>query len=178
MKRLLILLSIASIVICSCYSVVQVNKPYGESAQITIRYNPISFPVELLAVDSNSVSALRLGSVVRVAMENVEQIDVPEYRVSRGAKVLSGGLCVLGQGIATAVAFGQNEPGIGLLGLGLTLGTIYAFGHSDPPTHFSPPLTTERLEWLRRYCRYPQGLSDENWQTLLSRYRQKDFESL
>ncbi|MFH1862963.1 MAG: hypothetical protein ABH878_09165, partial [bacterium] len=68
-----------------------------------------------------------------------------------------------------------DEVGWTVLAGGAMAGTAYGFFSSGPKVHFLFPLSQKNFDKLRLYCRYPQGLNNEQWQTVLRSYQQREF---
>jgi hypothetical protein len=71
-----------------------------------------------------------------------------------------------------------NQPGWGVIS-GLTMvGTICGFAFGEQDVSFWFPLDETERERLRLFCRYPQGLSKDQWSTMLRHLGQEDFRRL
>jgi hypothetical protein len=53
-----------------------------------------------------------------------------------------------------------------------------ARGSGEPETSFSSPFDEAKVRKLELYVRYPQGLTDQQWNSLLRFHGQRDFASL
>jgi hypothetical protein len=164
------------IIFCTCTSSVRVLKASGETAILTLN-NDTQYVGELITVTDTTLFFNYLGTIFQVPFSEVKNVYVKGYSL-KGQKVGATVLLMLIDG--TIVVLGITS---GNLWWSFAFGaliplTLITFRTSDPKVDFSPSLTDNDLEQLRLYCRYPQGLAQEQWEDLLSYYQQDDFKSL
>ena len=176
MKRLPIILAIG-FWLCSCASSVHVLKPEGETATIEL-HNFQSHVGEILAVSDSVVYVRFFNKITVIDLSYVKKIFIHGYRISPGSKVAAAIPPLLLEGLVMSVAFSEDADAWGYLSMGAMVLTIYGFSTGDPQTSFSPPLKKNNIEKLKLYCRYPQGLTPEQWRELLSLNGQQDFNRL
>jgi hypothetical protein len=171
--RLKTVLLCGILVVCACVSPVRVTKPGGDNAVVVFRQGG-SARVELLAVTDSSLFFLRDNAVMRTALADISRVRVAGYSVATGKYVALGAISivnaafcvwVMSRGIWQFVA--ATVPLWGL-------GTWWLLS-DEPRVDFRSPFDTGAREQLALYCRYPQGLTDEQWQELLRFYDQDAF---
>lgn len=166
----------AFLLLCSCAatSKVQVLKPEGEKIKLTLRDSRM-YEFEILAV-SDSLLYLSDGRKLSLApLSDVQNIRVHWDSIDAGSKVLGAIPPLILEGIVMGAAFHTDQTGWGVASIAAMGVTIFGFATANPKVNFSFPLEKDKLTKLRLYCRYPQGLTDEQWKLLLQRYRQTDF---
>lgn len=159
---------------CSCASRVNVLKPEGEKATLTLP-NLAVLEIEILAISDSLLYVTNGKKIIIAHLSDVRSVHIHGYRVPRASKVLAAIPPVLFEGIVMLTALGVDQPVWGMIAMITIGGTIYGFTSGDPKVNFSFPLEINELEKLRLYCRYPQGLTNEQWKDLLQQLNQEDF---
>lgn len=162
------------LLLCSCFSSVEVTKPGGDEAVVTLSDGD-RVRVELLALTDTSLLYVRDNAVWRTGLADVCRVHVEGYSVrtnKMGAAVfislLIGAVCI-DMVLHTNYWYFAVPPAVGYAyGMPMLLG-------QNPKVDFSSPLDTSARQQLALYCRYPQGLTDGQWQELLHFYHQDAF---
>jgi hypothetical protein len=163
---------------CSCASSVDVLKPTGDQATVTLR-DSTKHRVELLGVSDSVLYVVEGGAISSLRLSDVQNVYIHGYRISERQRTLGAIPVLLLQGIAAYSAFVATEGsfGAGLFASGSLICTALGFatGAGEPDISFSHPFDENRLQKLRLYSRYPQGLTVAQWSRLLAFHGQMDF---
>jgi hypothetical protein len=173
MTRTLMIMTFV-LLLCSCASSVNVLKPEGETASIEL-YNSQAPVGEILAVSDSMLYFMYANKINVVDLSYVRKIFVHGYSISPGTKMLAAIPPLFLEGLVMAVAFSEEAPAWGYISIGAMVLTIYGISTGNPKVSFSPPLKEKELKKLKLYCRYPQGLTLEQWNELLRLNGQEDF---
>jgi len=173
MKKSIILLA-SILLFCSCVSMVKVRKPLGDRATLKLR-NLEKHKVELLAISDSLLYVTDDKEISIAHFSDIRNVYIHGYRVHPGLKVLTAIPALLLEATVMIVALDVGQNGWGLVSVIAMAGTIDGFATGDPKVYFSFPAKNEEIEKLKLYCRYPQGLTDEQWERMLQHFKQKEF---
>lgn len=174
MKTCLQLLVIL-VLFCSCaIGTVKVTKPYGETAIITLQ-NTEKLKGELLAISDTLLYYYMPNKLYITRIVDIKEIFILEYTNRQSLKVgaLLPSLPI--EGCVAAVAFDVNQPTWGLISLLTMAVTVLSITGGNPQVDFERPIKESDMEKLRLYCRYPQGLTDKQWEELMNYIVQEGF---
>lgn len=168
-----VVLLCALLSVFACVSPVREIKPGGDDAVVTFR-NGGEGLVELLALSDSSPFFIRDDQVWQSALADVSRIRVKGYSERTGKDWAAGCtdlfiavLCL--DVIAHDAWYFAVAPASGCI-----VGTPVLF-RDEPQVDLRPPLDATARQRLALYCRYPQGLTDAQWQELLGFYHQDTF---
>jgi hypothetical protein len=150
---------------CACIGgSVGTLKPTGEQASVLLR-DEREMKGELLCLGDTSLCMIADGRIVHLPLASIEEIQVPDFD-NRDTKAAAG-LPMILLDILMMGSFSGNGEKTGPILFGasaLLLG--YSIATRSPNSLFSRPFDGETLERLSLFCRYPAGLTGEQWQTL------------
>jgi hypothetical protein len=165
---------------CSCASQVDVLKPSGEQATVTL-CDMTKHKVELLVVSDSVLHVVEGGRISFVNLSDVQNVYVHGYRIS-GPQMMLGAIPVLFlEGMVAYLTFSEGWfQWCGLFSVILIPLTIhsYAKGAGEPEVSFSSPFDETEVRKLKLYVRYPQGLTDQQRNRLLRFHGQADLAPL
>ena len=159
---------------------VLIIKPEGDQAQLKLQQGK-ALTVELLAVTDTHLYFLQQKQIHRILLENVQKIKIQEpYR----------GVTKVGKFILLLPAYffeyrvfryaierdDVRDRSAWIAGVAFVLTARSNFS-GFPKVAFAKPLDRKDIEALKLHCRYPQGLSTEQWKSLLRHSGQDDFQS-
>lgn len=172
-KYLFILLCI--VLILSCTSSVKFLKPHGEN--ISIKFiDGGKLKGELLALDDDMLFCESDGLLYKIKEENVSKIYVADYSL-KNKKIITMLPPMLVCGMFAIIGFTGDDPEHKvILGIAALL-PIPTFFFGDPKVDFSTPFEGDDLEKLKLYSRYPQGLTEEQWEQVLKYCDQDTFKT-
>lgn len=173
---------LSTILICSCshISVPDPNKPEGDTASLTLEDNS-SHGIELLAITDSELYARMNGTIYLVNLTSIQQLHISAYSKNAWAGVGKFLLAIPTVGLEILVGNAGSEtkhPEWTVLAIVAVVATISAIGSGEPKVTFKFPANQRDLADIRLYCRYPQGLNQEQWRVLLDHYGQDDFQTL
>jgi hypothetical protein len=158
---------------CNCISTNHAGRPGGGDAMITLA-DKSHLHAELLSVTPNDLYYLSAQRVWRCPLDELRSVRVEGYDMTAGKIVTLALFGAADVGVtvlwASAGCWQLAVPAIPLL----LIGTAVALS-SELPVKHRYPLTEGSRTQLALYCRYPQGLTDVQWQELLSFHRQDKF---
>ena len=158
---------------CACASSVKVLKPTGEIVTLTLK-NASGYDAELLSISDSTIYLMHQNQIGRIALLDVKKIHVVQgYEISPAAKLIAVIPSIFIEGVIVRAAGIADERGWQLAAGVAMAGTALASLTGNPRVNFSPPLKKKEVEMLRLYCRYPQGLSRDQWETLFRTERQQ-----
>ncbi len=173
-KALILILSISLFASCTYRSLVNVQKPQGESVSITISDNNAKYDGELLTVADSALFLAYDAKLLKISLSKIKSVFVHGFDLTSQKIAVMIPLVLVDalmaselENSAWAVSFGALMPI-----------TVYTFITSGPKVSFSSPLDNGHIKKLNLYSRYPQGLSAEQWKKLLQFYAQEDFLTL
>ena len=177
MKIVYLVLS-SMIIFCSCTSSVKVLKPEGENVSITLA--SYVYEGELLEINDSTFFFLHREELCKVPIHDILNVYVHGFSL-QDAKlwptITLAILDVLAFGAASESGLLEEDPLFAPLVLGTPLLLLsFAYFTGDPKVSFSPPLDENYIEKLKSYCRYPQGLNQEQRKMLLKHYNQENFQ--
>ncbi|GEM_PF-3531865 len=181
MKRSL-MLALSAGLICSCAHIIPVNpdSSTGETARIVLTGN-IQYTVELLAINDVELFVLLNQAVCAAPLSDVRSVSIQAYRRTGlsglgrfllGVPTVSLELAVIEAGIQTGYPVWSVIAVVGMAG------TIYGLSTGMPPVDFEHPIVNGDRAEIGLYCRYPQGLTAEQWRQLLDHLGQEEFVEL
>ena len=158
---------------CSCISTSQAVRPGGDDAVVTLN-SGVSHHVELLAVTHGDLYFLHCQHVWRCPLADLSRVRVEGYNLRTAKYVALGTSGLVDAGISVA-AIALNAWPLAPIPAALFLVGACISLTSGPRTGFSGPLTDSARARLALYCRYPQGLTEEQWVELLGFFHQDGF---
>lgn len=167
--RVFLLLAVTLLCV-SCTARLQSRAPRGETAKVTFlneEGKKQAAIVELLSVNDSLLFFRNDGGYVQMPMDKVTRINITAYNTYKALRFVS----ILPTLAAGVILYANNKPEnltalprvLVMLGFGSLVTIVY---FTAPHTTYRPPLTQKRLERLQLYCRYPQGLTAEQWRQL------------
>ena len=124
---------------CACASSVNVLKPTGETATLTLKNAP-GYTVELLAVSDSTIHIQRQDQIALLPLSDVRKIYVQGYAIPPPVKLIAVIPALLIEGIVLGAAGSVNEGGWQLAAGAAMVGTVLASLTGNPKVSFSPPL--------------------------------------
>jgi hypothetical protein len=160
-------------------SPVQLTKPVGDNAVVTFRPGGKA-TVELLAVTDSSLFFVHHAAVTRAALADVSQVSVEGYGANEGYGARTGKWVALGCISLVNAAFCVDVIFHWAWYFALAAVPFWVAGtrlvmRDATQLDFRPSMDESAIAQLALYCRYPQGLTDAQWQELLSFYSQDTF---
>ena len=178
MKTCLQLLVIL-VLVCSCaIGTVKVTKPYGETAIITLR-NTEKLKGELLAISDTLLYYYMPNKLYITRIVDIKKIFILEYTNRRSLKMCAIIPSLAIEGCVAVVAFSVDQSCWGYISIVTMVVTALSITGGNPQVDFELPVKENDegndMEKLRLYCRYPQGLSDKQWEELIYYSDQEGF---
>jgi hypothetical protein len=171
MKKYLIILCCV-VFIFAYTSSVNILKPQGENVSFRLTDGQ-NITGELLTVDDSVIFNGSDGLLYKIQKGKISNIHLFDYSLQKKKMVsmiptilVSGGLAILG--------FHWDSPAQRVILGASALLQIAAIFSGDPKVNFSSPF----LDKLKLYCRYPQGLTEEQWEDILRYNKQDDFKMI
>jgi hypothetical protein len=157
--------------------------PKGDTANIQTKTG-LRFTGELLCIQDSSVYLIRgepESKVIRLPILDVRHIEIEGYANRRWVPSViffQAIPTILITVVASNVDVDLTEPVLLIFGVP-TLITYVAFEASTPAKPQSDnPKSIEDIQGLRKYTRFPQGLTDTQFQMILQRHNQTSTEVL
>ncbi len=166
----------------SCAGTIEVRKPYGDRVTVTLR-QPSIHSGEALAA-SDSLVYLDVEKAVCVArVSDVERVFVHGYKIGPVSRWFWGAAYLFtGMGLTFALLADRDLGTVGVMmafiDLALGVGAATSCTAPEPDIAFSGLSEPADLERFRLHCRYPQGLTSEQWALLLRSRGQQEFTPL
>ena len=161
---------IASLCINSCTSSVQILKPEGDSAEITL-LDQSKYMGELLSIEDRSIIMANEDKIVDFRISDIDKIHIEGFSLLKEKSLFMGALSIfdifslyLTPTTAMKVIFGL-----------LAIGKLTSILGGDPEVVFTDPIFWRDLDKVRLHCRYPQGLDPDQWEQFLKQYGQSEF---
>jgi hypothetical protein len=156
-------------------SSVKVTKPEGETATIGlgIGYHYFDHKGELLALDDSSLFFKYEERLYKFPLSDISKVYVHGYSLESVKVPAMIGLLLIDIMVVTGETDDENilNPIYG----GSAILTPIIFLSGDAKVNFKPPFKDDDLQKIKLYCRYPQGLTQEQWGTLLKAHNQEVF---
>jgi hypothetical protein len=157
---------------CACIgSSVGTLKPTGELATIAL-CDTGEREGELLCLTDSSLCMMAEGKIVRLPFTSIETIHVQGFD-GKSSKVGLGGLMILVDVLmlgASGNDSGQNSaPWVAAFGASAVL-LGYSMFKEEQYGLFTKPFQGDSVERLKPFCRYPAGLNETQWKTLLEQH--------
>lgn len=171
--RLLPVSVCAILCVCACVSPVRVTKPGGDNAVVEFRQGGMT-RVELLSVTDSSLYFIRDHAVTRAALADLSHVRIEGYSIRTQKYVALGLIGLVSTVICVDMAFHSAWHFAAVTAMLWVAGTSLLL-RGEPQVDFRPPLDDTVRQQLSLYCRYPQGLTDAQWQELLRFYHQGGF---
>ncbi len=171
------ILTVLTLLFLSCTtSTVNVRKLEGETATITLK-STAKFGIEILSVLDFQVYSKYQNKIYITPLSDVRKIYIHGYH-NISISILKGVLAIpslaIG-GVVGVVALHVDQPGWSVVSFFSMAATVALFAIGDVKAGFSAPFHDIKLETLKLYCRYPQGLTEDQWRMLLKHYGQEEF---
>jgi hypothetical protein len=180
MKKLLSLKKaciLAFVTLVSCAPQSKLLQPTGDRATVAIR-NRVTFLGELLAVSDSTVlfkiesaiaSALPQEKIISVRVDDLQSITIAGYSNKSWVTPLVAFEVVPALLLTAAASSAEAEAGSVLLIFSIPPALTYiAFATSTPRApKFEHPFTPAQLESLKKFARFPQGLTLAQLEQLL-----------
>jgi len=131
---------------------------------------------ELLALNDSVLYFNSDGKYYKLKHSDLHNVFVHGYSLRKTKMAtLAPPLLIAGYLIIDA-DFEPNEDPQSRIIIGLSiLSTIAAFFIGDPEVDFTVPFEYNDIERLKLFSRYPQGLTQEQWQQVLQHRKQNTF---
>jgi hypothetical protein len=171
--RLATALLCAVFVVCACVIPAQVAKPSGDNAVVAFRQGDRA-RVELLAVTDSSLFFVYSATVSRAALTDVSQVHVAGYGARPGECVALGCVSLVNVVFCLDV-IGHNAWYFALPIVPFWMAGAAWVRRDATRASFQSPMDKNAKAQLALHCRYPQGLTDAQWQELFGFYHQNDF---
>jgi len=153
-----------------CCSQVNVLKPVGENATLEVDIDN-SYRCELISVcNSNMIYSIE-GILYKIPTSEIAHVYVHDYDLKK--LKIQGSIPNLA--MWSIPYFVERDLSVWLTSFAIQGLIVLSYFIEDPKVHFSPPFREKDMEALRLYCRYPRGLTEEQWTLLLQHYEQDDF---
>lgn len=149
------------------------TRPFGDTARLEYAQSK-RVDCELLAVDDSTLFVQFEKQLYRAKLTEFRKIHVKEYSAAQGKNAAMIGL-VLIDGVVAFAGFESENTTLGVVYTAAAGLTLLTFLSGNPKVNFAPAEKPDQLSQLRLHCRYPEGLSRENWQALLQAAGQDDF---
>ena len=165
-----IFILISFLLISACKSSFDPLMPYGVKSELELKAES-ELNAELILVNSNYLYVLVQNNLIKIDLQEITQIYAQEleYKNRKIMLVFSGiGAALLGVGLEDPF-WKTTSFGLGFYGFFSALNGIEKY-------KFKPPLSNKKLEILKLYCRYPQGLSPAQLKYLEDYYNQDERE--
>jgi len=165
------------LILDSCTSEVKFLKPEGDDVSVA-RSDKRKYNGELISVNENELYLKYDSKFYKTELASVSGIYVKNYSL-RTKKIIT---LMPSIAISSILAFspefsdGDNLPIIIMAMSSLT--TIAALFVGDPDVNFPIPSHDKDLNKLKLYCRYPQGLTEEQKRLILRDNNQEKFLNL
>jgi len=169
LSLLLIIISLTS-----CTSTVNIMKPLGEDCLVKTD-DRRETAGELLTADSTEVILLRDRKLIKVELDDIYEIYVRKFSLQK--EKTAGFVPAIIIDLMVGIPLMRHSTGAGAIFLGHAALSVAAIKLSNPQVSFKQPFSADKLKQLKLYARYPQGLSSEQWEELLSFYTQDNFEN-
>ena len=178
MNLRLISVCLLGLITISCTATLNRHRGVGERVRISMRSNVPNYQdAELLAANDSVVYCQDDFGIARENWNRVHSVRVLAYGSQRTFRWLCW-VPTLALGIMWfSDADHPNNHGEAAEALAATAFTGVIMYLSAPRSTFRSPPSNRSQEYLRLFARYPQGLTDEQWQQLLRARGQKDFTS-
>ncbi|MFB3100485.1 MAG: hypothetical protein ACE1ZM_03470 [Gammaproteobacteria bacterium] len=178
-KALILILSIFLFSSCTYRSLVNVQKPQGESVSITISDNNAKYDGELLTVADSALFLAYDAKLLKISLSKIKSVFVHGFDLTSQKIAVMIPLVLVDALMVDALRGSELENSAWAVSFGALMPiTVYTFITSGPKVSFSSPLDNGHIKKLNLYSRYPQGLSAEQWKKLLQFYTQEDFLTL
>ena len=161
------------VLLFSCTSSIQVLKPTGDLAIVTLETGS-ELKAELLSVKDESVIVEYDNNIYKLSLSEIHKLFIQGYSLLHKKALLLGTLSILD------IYFIYDNPNSAMkviYGL-LIMGKLACILGGDLEIVFTSPIFWRDLDNIRIHCRYPQGLDTEQWNQLLQLYGQTDFLNL
>lgn len=142
-------------------------KPTGEQASVLL-CDEREMEGELLCIADSSLCLMAGGQIVRLPFSSIEEISVPDFD-NRETKAAAGLPMILLDILMLGSSNGNHNKSVSLLFGASALMLGYSMATRSPNSLFSRPFDAETLERLSLFCRYPAGLTGEQWQSASER---------
>jgi|GEM_PF-1354865 len=165
---------LAMLLLSGCISSVKVMKTAGDDAVVILK-KIHSYNAELITVSDSAIFYEHQGKIHYTTYADLKLVLIKGYSPNLYPII---GFFIIPDLIAGRAFISDDEASLRQIGMmalfhaGLT--TAILIIQSDKDT-FSPATSLKEREQLKLYCRYPQGLTDEQWKELLRIDGQEGF---
>lgn len=173
MKNHIVILLCLIILFNSCYHGLNV-KPYGDEVSVKDLENRYHHG-ELIAVDEGDFIILCENTLYRIDYDNVREIFVKGYSLKSSKAVFTTFAMVFN--LTVSPLFYYTSPYLSAYFTTHVLFSFTAIFMNNPEVRFKPAILPDKLQKLRVYARYPQGLDSEQRKALLRKYEQDNFKT-
>lgn len=149
-------------------------KPLGEDCLVKTG-DYLESAGELLYADNSRVLLLRDRKLVQFKLKDVNEVYVRKFSLQK--EKTAGFVPAIIIDLMVGIPLMRHSTGAGAIFLGHAVLSVAAIKLSNPQVSFKHPFTAKKIEKLRLYARYPQGLSPEQWKQVLSFYAMDGFET-
>jgi hypothetical protein len=166
--RPLLVISAALPILCACVgNSVGTLKPKGEQAGIAL-LNGVELEGELLWMADSTLYMMSHEKIIPIPFSSIGKICVRGFDTKSG-KLFLGSILIA---VDVLMLGSMTESG----DLGWTAAftasialLVYSMVKPSPVGRFDGPFRRDQAESLRPYCRYPAGLTPDQWQKLSER---------
>ena len=146
---------------CNLSSKLKQNSPFGEDITLELK-DSTTIIAELISITDSSIFVHKFYTYQEINNNQIDELSLDNlYRP--GTKIFFGGLLLIIEGLMASTDSDSN------LEFGLLIPpTIYAFLINNPKTSFQFPIDESTKNDLKKYSRYPAGISDKQLQLLKS----------
>ena len=185
-KNLCATATLVLLFLTSCAPMIRNLQPTGDKADLATHAGG-GYVGELLMVTDSTIcfrlasgksvprASWQRGEIVSISLADVQSITVKGYVNRRWIGAVIAFELVPSVLLAAAASAAEAEAGTAfLIGAVPTFLTFVAFAASTPsPPQFQAPFTPEKVEQLKAYVRFPQGLTPRQLEQLLARNQQQ-----
>ena len=158
--------------------------PTGDTAEIKTNGNKI-YTGELLLINEdeillqiNSGSINLTAGIYTIPIDNIQYIKIEDYINYKWQGAIFGFEVVPILLLIIAAASADAEPaGLGLLLVPVLLNYVIFAASTPAPPGVENPFQSEQLIELRKYARFPQGLTEDQLKSFLSIHNQDQLKT-
>jgi hypothetical protein len=174
MKSRIIFVSLLAFCCLSCTVTLNRQRPLGERVRISMRDGvPDYAEAELLAINDSVIYCEDQFGIACEPWNRVQSMRVLAYSSHNSLRWVAW-MPTLALGIGW---FASTRGGESIDALLLTSVSGLIMYTTTPRSGFRSPPSAKSLEFFRAFARYPQGLTDSQWQELLHSRGQESFKS-
>jgi hypothetical protein len=167
MKKLIIILFVIVILFAKCSFPSNDFTNEGEKISV-IQKNQAQYDCELFSVSSNTLYCM-LDTLIEIKFKDIQKISID--RLSGNTMLTHGILFQIAPAIlisvAAAIAKAEVLPVLLITSIPGLLTILISTSTAVPDIEYVPPFDENKINELRKYCRYYQTLSDDQIKTLI-----------